>query len=71
MNKKTLPHQKCPRSHPPTIGPIATPTPVVAPQSPMALARSERSVKMLAINDSVEGKIAAAPIPMNARAAIS
>ena len=28
-------------------------------------------MKMFAISDSVEGKIAAAPMPMNARAAIS
>ena len=37
----------------------------------MALARSVRSVNTLAISDSVDGKIAAAPIPMKARAAIS
>ena len=71
MNKKTLPHQKCPSSHPPTIGPVATPTPVVAPHKPIAFARSARSVKTLAINESVEGKMAAAPRPITARAAIS
>src|SRR5439155_4212938 len=52
MNRKTLPHQKCPSSHPPTIGPAATPTPVVAPHRPIALARSDRSVYTLAISDS-------------------
>src|SRR5713226_4630849 len=71
MNRNTLPHQKCPSSHPPTIGPVATPTPVVAPHSPIALARSLRSVNTFAIRDSVDGKIPAAPMPMKARAAIS
>src|SRR6266571_2716884 len=71
MNRNTLPHQKCPRSHPPTIGPVATPTPVVAPHRPMAFARSRRSVNTFAISERVDGKIAAAPMPMNARAAIN
>ena len=71
MKRNTLPHQKCSRSQPPTIGPIAIPTPVVAPHSPMALARSARSVKMFEISDRVAGKIRAAPKPIAARAAIS
>ena len=71
MKRKTLPHQKWPSSHPPTIGPVATPTPAVAPHSPMACARSLRSVKTFASNDRVDGKIPAAPMPIRARAAIS
>ena len=42
MKTKMLPHSKRPRSHPPTIGTEAIPIPVVAPHSPMALARSAR-----------------------------
>src|SRR5579864_2240800 len=71
MNTNTLPHQNCSSSQPPTMGPAATPTPVVAPHSPMALARSDRSVNTLAISDSVDGKIPAAPTPITAREAIS
>jgi len=71
MNRNTLPHQKRPSSQPPTMGPAATPTPVVAPHSPIALARSARSVKTLAMSDRVDGKMAAAPTPITARAAIS
>src|SRR5438094_6371780 len=71
MNRNTLPHQNCPSSHPPMIGPAATPTPVVAPHRPIALAHYDRSVNTLAISDSVDGKIAAAPRPITARAAMS
>ena len=45
--------------------------PAVAPHSPIARARSERSTKTLEISDSVAGKIIAAPRPMTQRAAIS
>src|SRR6266511_608193 len=38
MNRKTLPHQNRSRSQPPTIGPSAIPTPVVAPHIPIARA---------------------------------
>ena len=71
MKTKMLPHQKRSKSHPPTIGPMAMPTPVVAPHSPMALARSPRSVKTLTSNESVDGNMSAAPSPMTARAAMS
>ena len=71
MNRNTLPHQNCSRSHPPTIGPMAMPTPTVAPQSPIAFARSRRSVKTFEISDSVAGKMRAAPRPITARAVIS
>ena len=37
----------------------------------MAFARSRRSVNTFAISERVDGKIAAAPMPMNARAAIN
>ena len=69
--KNTLPHQKCSRSQPPTIGPKATPIPTVAPHTPIALARSTRSVNTLDRIDSVLGKTMAAPTPITARAAIS
>ena len=64
-------HEKCARSQPPTIGPVPTATPTVAPDSPMAFARSLRSTNTLEISESVGGKIMAAPRPMNAREATS
>ena len=39
--------------------------PVIAPQIPIALARSPRSVKTLVMIDSVAGKISAAPMPIS------
>ena len=69
--QKMLPHQNRSSSHPPTMGPAAMPTPVVAPHSPIARARSPRSVNTLTSSDSVAGNISAAPAPMAARAAIS
>ena len=71
MKTKMLPHAKRSKSHPPTIGPMAMPTPVVAPHSPMAMARSPRSVKTLTSSESVEGNMSAAPSPMTAREAMS
>ena len=64
-------HEKCWSSHPPTIGPVATATPMVAPHSPIACARCLRSVNTLVISDKVGGKTMAAPRPMNARAGTS
>ena len=66
-----LAHVKRPSSHPPTIGPSAIAIPAVAPQRPIARARSARSVKMFEISDSVAGKTIAAPRPMKQRATIS
>ena len=66
MTTKTLPHQNCSSSKPPAIGPTATPRPVIAPQTPMARARSSRPVYRLEMIDSVAGKISAAPTPMTA-----
>ena len=71
MATKTLPHQNCSSSQPPAIGPTATPRPVIAPQIPMARARSSRSVYRLEMIDSVAGKISAAPTPITARTATS
>jgi len=62
---------KCSSSQPPTIGPIAMATPAIAPHSPMARARSLRSVKTLEISDSVAGKVMAAPSPITDLAAMS
>ncbi|CAB4931709.1 unannotated protein [freshwater metagenome] len=68
---KIEPHQKCSRSNPPTIGPIATATPTIAVQMPIAAARSFGSVNTLTMIASVAGKISAAPMPINARAPMS
>ena len=50
---------------------MATPMPVVPDQMPIACSRSSSAVKTLARIDSVDGMIAAPPIPMKARAAMS
>ncbi len=69
--KKMLAQLKRSSSQPPAIGPRAIAMPAVAPHSPIARARSPRSVKMLEISDSVAGKTIAAPRPITQRAAIS
>ena len=61
----------CSSSQPPTIGPSAIAMPAVAPQRPIALARSARSVYTFEISERVVGKIIAAPRPMKQRATIS
>jgi hypothetical protein len=66
-----LDHEEASSSQPPTIGPSAIATPVLAPHRPIARARSERPVKMLEISDSVAGNTIAAPRPMKQRATIS
>ena len=71
MAQKTLCQAKCSSSQPPTTGPVATPTPVAAPQMPRAAARSRRSVNALAMIDSVAGKITAAQAPAANRVATS
>ena len=71
MAKKMLAQEKRSSSQPPTIGPSAIAIPAVAPHSPIARARSPRSVKMFEISDSVAGNTIAAPRPMKQRAAIS
>ncbi len=71
ITTNTLPHQKCSSSQPPLMGPKATPSPVIAPHSPMARARSPRSVNRLEMIDKVAGKISAAPTPITARTTIS
>ena len=45
--------------------------PVIAPHSPIALARSPRSVNTFEIRDNVDGNTIAAPRPITTRAAIS
>ena len=69
--RKVLPHQYSSSSAPPVMGPKATATPLLAPHRPMALARAARSRKTWVRMDSVVGKTAAAPMPVNARAAMS
>ena len=58
-------------NQPPTIGPSAIAAPVIAPHSPIALARSPRSVNTLVRSDSVAGNTIAAPIPITQRATIN
>ena len=48
------------------MGPMARPRPVVPDQMPMARARSPGAVKTLVRMDSVDGMMAAAPIPIRA-----
>ena len=62
---------KCSRSNPPMIGPIATPTPATAAQTPMAFARSRGSANTWTRIDSVDGMMNAAPTPITARQAVS
>ena len=69
--KKMLRQSDASSSQPPTIGPSAIATPVIAPHKPIASARSPRSVNTFVISDSVEGNTIAAPTPITARAAIS
>ncbi len=71
LTRNTEPHQKCASSRPPTIGPSARPTPEVAAQMPKARCRSRLSGNMFPMMDSVDGLISAAPMPIEARAAIS
>ena len=71
MAMKMLAQPKRSSSQPPAIGPIAMATPPIAPHRPIARARSFRSVKTLAIRDSVAGKVMAAPSPITDLAAMS
>ena len=71
LARKVLPHQYCSSSAQPVMGPKATARPVLAPHSPMALARATRSRNTWVRIDKVVGKTAAAPMPVKARAAIS
>ena len=71
LMKNTDPHQKCSSNQPPAIGPAATAMPLVALQTPIALARSLGSRNTLVRIASVAGKISAAPTPMRPRATIS
>ena len=68
--KKMLLQEKRSSSQPPTIGPSAIAIPAVAPQSPIASARSLRTTNTFEISDRVAGKTAAAPRPIMHRAAI-
>lgn len=70
LMRNTEPHQKCSRSSPPRIGPIAVPAEAVAPQMPMARLRSRGSWKRLRIRARVAGISVAPATPSSARAAI-
>ena len=70
-SRNTEPHQKCSSSTPPTIGPMIAPTVKHPAHSPIASARSRRSVNMVLISESVDGARVAPAIPSTARAAMS
>ena len=70
LMRNTEPHQKWTKRKPPNIGPIATPSPAVPDQIPIARARSRSAVNTLVRIDNVQGIRAAAPTPMTARAAV-
>ena len=53
--RNTDPYQKCASNSPPVTGPTATPSPVTAPQTPMAPARCFRSGYALVMIDNVVG----------------
>src|SRR4051812_14231461 len=71
QTRNAEPHQYDLSSAPPTIGPAATATPLVAPHRPIARARAARSWNRLEMIDRVVGKITAAPRPARARQAMS
>ena len=71
LTMKIEPQAKCSRSHPPSVGPITTPRPATADHMAIALARSAGTVKTLVRMESVAGMIAAAPIPITTRQAMS
>ena len=56
---------------PPSSTPAAPPEPATAPQTPIALLRSEPSVNITVTSESAAGESSAAPRPWAARAAIS
>ncbi len=66
LTRKTEPHQKCSRSSPPVIGPMAMPRPTLPAQRPMALGCSSRS-KTFIRTARVAGMTKAAPKPITAR----
>src|SRR5262249_60590949 len=70
-NRKTAPHQNRSSSQPPAIGPSAIPTPALAPQTPIASARSRRAGETVVSRDSGGGDIIAPPRPPPAPAAVS
>ncbi len=70
FTKKIHSHPSESVSTPPTSGPIATAPPIVAPQTPNAVARS-RPVKAWARIASEVANSIAPPIPWTARASVS
>ena len=68
LMRKTLPHQKCSSSTPPTRGPRAVPPELPADQTAMAVVRWREPGKMLRMRERVEGMIVAPLIPSRARA---
>ena len=70
LTKKIHSQPRCSVISPPISGPIATEPPTVAPQIPIALARSRPS-NSCAISASAVANIAAAPAPWKPRARLS
>ncbi len=71
LTQKTDCQEKCSSRSPPTIGPIATPSPEKPAHTAMARPRSFGSRKTLVRIDRVAGMISAPPMPMKARVKIS
>ena len=71
FTQNTDDHEKCSSRNPPTIGPIATPSPEKPAQMAIARPRSTGSRNTLIRIDSVAGMINAPPMPMKARVKIS
>ena len=71
LMRKIDPQAKCSNSQPPRVGPIATPSPLTAVQIAIACARSTGSANRWMRIESVDGMIAAAPIPITTRPAMS
>ena len=67
LTKKIDPHQNLESSSPPAMGPMAIPSPMVPPQTPMARPRSAGSRKMSLMIASDVGIVDAAPAPVRHR----
>ena len=71
LTRKIDPHQNLESSSPPAMGPMAIPSPIVPPQTPMARRARRGSRKMSLMIASDVGIVSAAPTPMRARNAMS
>ena len=67
LTKKMEPHQKLESNSPPAIGPMAMPSPMVPPHTPMARALSFGSRNTSLTIDREDGIVNAAPTPITDR----